>query len=496
MFSSQSAELSLDTPCRVVAAVAADRMDNRFLIGSSRVVRKNNNNHHHSTNPNRLYACRFHAELNELGLDASFVHPTGPVQSMACSPTNVTLVATSSQLQNNATLWKLSHNVMTDTNGLRYEDSNNHHDSSSSNNNNHNNNNTVHDDGLGGASSSSSSSKTVAMEALATLPSSSGQPISHMSWRQPLSLLESVESSSPSSLSTSLGSSAAAGDLLTVDRLGLVQLWDVERETSVTCTRTTPSKKTTRPHNDPSHDENYNTTNLDDDTTTSLAHNNLGIPPRVVWDPHAAGGTSAAVTTTQGRVVCLDWRTDPSIPIGTVSDLVAHRSAAVIDLDYNPNKPYVLATCGTDSMLRFWDLRLLGSKQQPLLVCRGGHDYWIWNVLYNPFHDQLVLSTGTADTLANLWRVSSISSAPPLLESSSLLPSSSSSEPNHGVGGDASSSFSSWSENARVASYEHADACYGAAWGAADAWVYTTVGYEGKVVLHHVPSKEKYKILL
>jgi hypothetical protein len=33
-------------------------------------------------------------------------------------------------------------------------------------------------------------------------------------------------------------------------------------------------------------------------------------------------------------------------------------------------------------------------------------------------------------------------------------------------------------------------------WSAADAWLYLTLGYDGNVVLHHVPSKEKYKILL
>lgn len=44
----------------------------------------------------------------------------------------------------------------------------------------------------------------------------------------------------------------------------------------------------------------------------------------------------------------------------------------------------------------------------------AGHTHWVWTVKYNPCHDQLLLSGGS-DSVVNLWRVSSISSAP-LLE--------------------------------------------------------------------------------
>ncbi len=50
--------------------------------------------------------------------------------------------------------------------------------------------------------------------------------------------------------------------------------------------------------------------------------------------------------------------------------------------------------------------------------------------------------------------------------------------------------------NARIARHEHVDAIYSSCWSAADAWVYLTLGYDGKVQCHSVPSKEKYKILL
>ena len=50
--------------------------------------------------------------------------------------------------------------------------------------------------------------------------------------------------------------------------------------------------------------------------------------------------------------------------------------------------------------------------------------------------------------------------------------------------------------NVRVSRYEHMDSVNAITWSAADAWCYLSASYDGKVVLNHVPSKEKYKILL
>lgn len=96
-------------------------------------------------------------------------------------------------------------------------------------------------------------------------------------------------------------------------------------------------------------------------------HFRAGWCPRMAWDPHA-NGNAVAVTTGQ-RVQLLDWRTDTSVPTGTVDSFVAHRPA-VTAVDYNPNKPYVLATAGQDASIKFWDLRL---TNKPLLVARGGY---------------------------------------------------------------------------------------------------------------------------
>merc|ERR1711972_591964 len=78
------------------------------------------------------------------------------------------------------------------------------------------------------------------------------------------------------------------------------------------------------------------------------------------------------------------------------------------DVDYNPNVPYQVLTCGEDATLRFWDLRKLDKHLRSL---SGGHNHWIVKARYNGHHDQLVLSCGT-DSAVCLWRAGSVASAP------------------------------------------------------------------------------------
>ena len=100
--------------------------------------------------------------------------------------------------------------------------------------------------------------------------------------------------------------------------------------------------------------------------------------------------------------------------------------------------------------------------------------------------------------MVNLWRMSTISSAPlVMLEEDDMAAAAA-------IGGD--SSYHRDAEdgrtavpegpNVRVAGYEHMDSVNAIAWGAADAWIYVSASYDGKLVLNHVPSQEKYKILL
>jgi len=43
---------------------------------------------------------------------------------------------------------------------------------------------------------------------------------------------------------------------------------------------------------------------------------------------------------------------------------------------------------------------------------------------------------------------------------------------------------------------DHEQSVFSAVWCAADAWIFASVSLDGKAVINHVPSSEKYKILL
>lgn len=149
------------------------------------------------------------------------------------------------------------------------------------------------------------------------------------------------------------------------------------------------------------------------------------------------------------------------------------------------------------------------------------HTHRVWTVRYNRCHDQLLLSGGT-DSLLNLWRVSSVSSAPLLemddaggwvgtqkqrdkasipwawrrghwrcLLSCSLPHSRSRSLPN------THQKNSSDAPDVLVKAFgEHEESVYALAWSAADPFLFASASYDGKVVVNAVPPSQKYKILL
>ena len=47
-----------------------------------------------------------------------------------------------------------------------------------------------------------------------------------------------------------------------------------------------------------------------------------------------------------------------------------------------------------------------------------------------------------------------------------------------------------------IAQYEeHEDSVYSAVWSSADAWVFASLSYDGRLVVNHVPQQEKFSIL-
>ncbi len=114
---------------------------------------------------------------------------------------------------------------------------------------------------------------------------------------------------------------------------------------------------------------------------------------------------------------------------------------------------------------------------------------------YNPFHDQL-LATGATDGRVDLWRLSSVSSAP-LLELGDELD-----DGDGGAGGDGGDGAPRRREpklapDAALRVHEDLDdTVVGVAWSAHSAWAYASASYTGRVAVAQVPPAEKYKILL
>lgn len=408
MFGEQSAELSLNCPAKSVAAVQADRVEARFLVGGCSVQDGGLNN--------QVHVVRYHSDVNVVAMDAALPHPTGPIEKLVTSPQDRTLVLTLAERATQATLYRLPPQVMeasnelildSDTTGTEYGGGYDYDGTETS------------------QSTGANSLQGGNLEQKLVLESSAaGAKIQDMAWRE-----------------TSEDEGATPGDVLTIDDQGMVTQWDVSLGTAESMRSLQATSEECPPMN----------------------------PPKVVWDPHQP--TTVAVSWKRS-VKFLDTRAEA---LGEATPITAAHRYGVTDLDYNPNKPYTLATSGLDGIVHYWDTR---TTRRPLLTSRGGHSHYAWSVHYNPFHDQLVLSTGT-DAVVNLWRVSTISSAPLLtLEDT----------PRGSPGDEA--------PNVRVSRQELSESVYGAAWSAADAWQYMTVTYDGRVALHHVPSKEKYKILL
>jgi WD40 repeat protein len=224
---------------------------------------------------------------------------------------------------------------------------------------------------------------------------------------------------------------------------------------------------------------------------------------RIVCDPHDPN----RIAIPNGcDIVFLDTRTAAT----PAMVLRACHRYGVTDFDANPNRPFVYATAGQDSFIKFHDVRQIvtsshGSSSPLLKMIKGGHTHWVSTIRFNPYHDQLLVSTGT-DSAVNLWRISSISSAP-ILEVSEEAPYSGSRLGGSGTTDDeeyftlsrshdsaSAPNVDATAPDINVQKYEHQESVYGMTW--IDPWCYVSLSYDGHVVLHHVPSREKYKILL
>ena len=155
--------------------------------------------------------------------------------------------------------------------------------------------------------------------------------------------------------------------------------------------------------------------------TATLSGKMVDGPSAACWDPHharvLASSDSVHLRTWDVRVGGAGSGSAAGAP--TLSIEHAHEDQ-ILDVDFNPNKPYHLLSTGRDRRIHVWDLRRCGPQSGSSGGSGGGgpsplktmlhHSHWAWQARFNRFHDQLVLSAGTE--LVNLWNMGSVSSAP------------------------------------------------------------------------------------
>ncbi len=128
-------------------------------------------------------------------------------------------------------------------------------------------------------------------------------------------------------------------------------------------------------------------------------------------------------------------------------------------------------------MIKIWDTR---NNKFPVKSI-SDHTHWIWSVSFNKYHDQLLISS-SSDAQVNLQSVVSVSSAPLRVFS----PSS-----------DDESESKETTVDGLVAKFEqHEESVYSTAWSPADPWIFASVSFDGRFVIHLVPQDHKYKILM
>lgn len=584
MFSDKDIDYSLNRPCRTLSAVAppfktvaydinnndGDNADNDwndtddyllddedsdaaqlssshlFLVGTSipslsklnGVINEEEEEEINSnSNNNRIHLLQYHEDGHELTEKSSYAHPTGEIWAMECHPTKSEWVMTCgggavystsddesvrknvqlSQFQ--TTLWRLSSvditTTMNDNDGDGYDDNL---DTSQ----------TVpklepvisipH-----GKSISSSSTTTTT-----TTATGWEQRVGQIVWNP---LLRPSNSSGDAMFDLAQTSSSSnSGNLITVGwdaNFSPISLWDISSLS------------------DANIKEVWSTGTVSSQSSSSssrkligskLANMHAALPRRISWDPH---DTHNILATSGVDIVAFDMRVSASSSSSIIPS--AHRYG-VVDVCHNHSQSNVVATAGMDGVIKFWDLRMQSSSSSgkdntplssllpppPLLkAVRGGHSHWTTRAVYNPFHDQLVLSGGS-DGIANLWRISSCSSAPLLElhggddedddgelsqenrydknikntddaddEDEEYMHSKESFKSDNKENKDESSPKNeSNSQDIRVTRHECSDVTADVAWSATDPWIYATLSYDGAIVIHHVPSKEKYKILL
>jgi len=168
-------------------------------------------------------------------------------------------------------------------------------------------------------------------------------------------------------------------------------------------------------------------------------------------------------------------------------------------LEYNPYSTYHMVSGGDDGKVKCWDIR---NKKEPLRVLVA-HSHWVTNVKFNPNYDQLLLSSST-DSTVNLWNL-------PTIAAKQADDDADMENDEENAGGEQQASDNAAEASKQAAKKkaatsddkdsliktidEHEESVYSVAWSPKNGWVFGSVSYDGRVLMHHVPKQEQYKIL-
>ena len=197
-------------------------------------------------------------------------------------------------------------------------------------------------------------------------------------------------------------------------------------------------------------------------------------------DPHHSDVVAVAADT--GIYLC-DVRQRPDQPAALATLSKSAHSLGARCVTYNPNRIYYLCSGGEDGCIRFWDTRLLRGTTTPASPDRDyelpqAHEHYIHTVLYNPYHDQLLLSS-SSDHTAKMWSIPSVAFRPQ--------------SDNNAAETDVTHSLK---DGLLRTLNDFGDTVCAAAWSCSGPWVYAAVSYNGKILVDQVPGATKMALLM
>jgi WD40 repeat protein len=134
----------------------------------------------------------------------------------------------------------------------------------------------------------------------------------------------------------------------------------------------------------------------------------------------------------------------------------------VLDIAFNPNKPWWICTGGSDGLLKCWDAR------NPKVAAQfKASSHWLTRAIPSVSHEQLILTTG-ADSKVKVFDSSAFA-----FQNEGKL-----------------------REGKIIQSVRQDDSVYCAAWAANNPWVFASVSYKGQVRVCQLPSSVVDSILM